>query len=286
VQHFCTGPVTYWIMEDDELSACDILTELRELHPGRLADDLVRVRVVQSPAAVWLERTSRTGRPIPGVAPPAGLTTVVERDPLSGFIACGPDGELLFDPATSVLENARELLRLTPYTLINVTSLFADRVAREVDEGYRQGGAAAVDCWDILAGALEAIAPELEEEDGEGEEDQLLAQALVALATLLRAQTDDSTDGDIEDLICGFDEECLFPSPTRVRDHFRDAVARLLESSRTFPGLFDEPAVERVVELYDGLDFAELEAWPGRHRGEDAWLMRRPEGEACDHAQE
>jgi hypothetical protein len=278
VQHFCTGPIRYWIMEHDELKACDILTELRELHPGRLPDDVIRVRVVQSGAAVWLERTSRTGRPLPGVEPPAGLTTVVERDPLSGFIACGPDGELLFDPATSVLENAREFLRLTPYTLINVTCLFADRVAREVDEGYREGGAAAVDCWDILAGALEAIAPELEEADGEGEEEQVLAQALVALATLLRAGTDDSVDGEIDDLVCGFDEECLFPTPTRVQGYFRDAVARLLESSRTFPGLFDEPAIERVMELYDGLDFGELEAWPARHQGEDAWLMRRPSG--------
>jgi len=261
-------------MDPTDLQACDILPDLLRVHPGRLPANVVRVRVVQNSEAVWLERTSRVGRPWLDEDPPVGSTTVVERDVLSGFIACGPRGELLFDPATSVLDNAVELMRLTPYTLINVTSLFTEAAAHEVDEGYRAGGAAAGDCWAVLAAALESIASELGR--GESEHEQTLADALVALATLLAADNDDSTEGEVEERICSFDEECLFPTPSRVQGHLREAVEHLLATSRTFPELFDSPWRERVMEIYDALDFSDLDCWPARGKGTDDWLMRRP----------
>jgi len=135
-----------------DLQACDILPDLQRAHPGRLPASLVRVRIVQTAAAVWLERTSRRGRPWLEAAPPQSSATVVERDVLSGFIACGQQGELLFDPSTSALDNARAFMELTPYTLINVTNLFSEEEACAVDEGYRQGGAAAADCWAVPFG--------------------------------------------------------------------------------------------------------------------------------------
>jgi len=279
-------------MDPTDLQACDILPDLLRVHPGRLPANVVRVRVVQNSEAVWLERTSRVGRPWLDEDPPVGSTTLVERDVLSGFIACGPRGELLFDPTTSVLDNAVELMRLTPYSLINVTNLFLEEEAYAVDEGYRNGGAAAADCWAVLAAALESIASELgrgESESARGGEpplesgtsarnthEQTLADALVALATLLASDNDDSTEGEVEQRICSFDEECLFPTPSRVQDYFREAVEHLLATSRTFPGLFDSPWRERVMELYDALDFSDLDCWPASGKGTDDWLMRGP----------
>jgi len=261
-------------MDPRDLQTCDILPDLQRAHPGRLPTNVVRIRVVQNREAVWLERTSRVGRPWLDDDPPVGSTTVVERDVLSGFIACGPRGELLFDPSTSVLDNAVELMRLSPYSLINVTSLFSEAAAHEVDEGYRNGGAAAADCWAVLAAALESIASELGR--GESEHEQILAEALVALATLLAADNDDSTEGEVEERICSFDEECLFPTPSRVQGYFREAVEYLLATSRTFPDLFDSPWRERVMEIYDALDFSDLDCWPARGKGTDDWLMRGP----------
>jgi len=261
-------------MEPHDLQACDILSDLQRVHPGRLPSNVIRVRLIQNREAVWLERTSSKGRPWLDEDPPVGSITVVERDVLSGFIAGGPQGELLFDPTTSVLENAREFMRLTPYTLINVTDLFLEAEAYAVEEGYRLGGAAAGDCWAILAEALERIASELGREERERE--QQLSEALVALATLLASGHDDSTEGEVEDRICCFDEECLFPVPSRVQGYFREAVEQLLATNRTFPDLFDSPWRERVMGRYDALDLCELESWPARNKGRDDWLMCGP----------